>query len=96
MWFVAGGEGLYVRTLSRAGKVRRLGREPRVRVAACDRRGAVGGAWYSGEAVAVCGAQAIEAGRLLRRKYGLLDVLVRLHYALRGARWVVYRVIVGS
>lgn len=52
VWFVEENGVLYVRTLARSGKVKRVRNNPHVRVAACDARGNLKGAWL--EARAAC------------------------------------------
>jgi PPOX class probable F420-dependent enzyme len=52
-------------------KVKRIGRNPKVRVAACGARGAVHGPWYDGQCRILEDAAEIErALGALRRKYG--------------------------
>jgi PPOX class probable F420-dependent enzyme len=62
VWFAtAGGPTLYVYTTADSGKVKRLRRSGEVRIAPCDARGRVTGAWSTaraaivdGDAFAVC------------------------------------------
>lgn len=71
LWFAADAAGgvFYVSTPASSGKVKRLRRYPRVRVAACDFGGNVKGDWLSAEARFCDGEEAKRAARLLDRKY---------------------------
>src|SRR5919108_4673103 len=71
LWFAvdpASGE-FYVSTPANSGKVKRIRRYPRVRVAACDFSGNVKGEWLPAEARFCDSGEAKRAGRLLDRKY---------------------------
>ncbi len=74
---------LVIFTLVESFKVRRIARDPRVRVAACDVRGKLRGPWHEGRCVRVEDPELERrAYAALRRKYGLQmrlgDVLSRL------------------
>jgi uncharacterized protein len=71
LWFAANPSGneFYISTPASSGKVKRLRRYPRVRVAACDFSGNVKGEWLEAEARFCEGEEAKRAGRLLDRKY---------------------------
>lgn len=88
VWFVIDGGMLFFRTPSSTGKVRRLRREKRVRVAPCARRGEPTGRWIRGEARFVEGEQARRVNELLNRKYGLYKRLVDKIFELRGNRYI--------
>lgn len=71
VWAAALDGKLVFFTLVESFKVKRLARNPKVRVAACDVRGNVRGDWYDGEAVLVTDtAQEARAYAALRAKYG--------------------------
>lgn len=71
VWFAARGRRLYVFTEAKAGKVKRLRNFPEIRVAACNVRGRVHGAWTPGKGRIVTDPATIEtAYAALRRKYG--------------------------
>jgi PPOX class probable F420-dependent enzyme len=64
-------------------KVKRIARNPKVRVAACDGRGRVSGPWYDGTCrILADAAEGEQARAALRRKYGWMfavaDFLSRL------------------
>ena len=75
----------YVFSAGDAGKVKRIRVNSRVRLAACDVRGAVRGGWVDGEARIVSDPALIVAVRkALRRKYGLLMRLTDLVATITG------------
>jgi PPOX class probable F420-dependent enzyme len=68
-----------------AGKVKRIRTTPRVRLAACDVRGNVRGAWIEARARVVSEPALIEEVRkALRRKYGLVMQLTDVMATLTG------------
>ena len=93
VWFAAADEKLYVFSAGEAGKVKRLRHSPRVRVAPCDARGRVQGAWQDGTGRIVTDAGVIErAQAALRAKYGwqmwLLDLFSRVTGRIRRRAWI--------
>src|SRR5262250_690059 len=76
VWFAAAGGKLYVFTGGESGKVKRLRRSPRAKIAPSDARGRVRGEWHEA----------------LRSKYGwqmwLADVLARLGGRLGRRAWI--------
>jgi PPOX class probable F420-dependent enzyme len=72
VWFAEDRGVLYVYTLANAGKVKRIRRNPRVRIAPCTMRGTVTGAWVEAEATIVDATTAAHGHFLLRKKYGWL------------------------
>jgi PPOX class probable F420-dependent enzyme len=97
VWFAEEHGVLYVYTLANAGKVKRIRRHPRVRLAPCTMRGKVIGPWIEAEATIVDAATAAHGHALLRQKYGWLkgigDLVSRLLHrervviAIRGLAW---------
>ena len=79
VWFVIDGNVIYVYSLADAGKVKRIRINPRVRIAPCDVRGTLKGAWVDATARIVDERDAASAQRLLVAKYGwqkrLFDLL---------------------
>lgn len=71
VWIAAEGDVLYVYTNRRSGKVKRIGRDDRVRLAPCDARGRLRGDWVDARA-RLCEApdEASRGFAALRRKYG--------------------------
>ena len=82
VWFVVDRGVIYVYSLADAGKVKRIRNNSRVRIAPCDARGGLKGAWVDATARIVDDREALEAQRLVRAKYGwqkrLLDLLRKL------------------
>ena len=70
VWFAEEHGVLYVYTLANAGKVKRIRRTPRIRIAPCTMRGTVIGPWVEAEATIVDATTAAHGHALLRQKYG--------------------------
>jgi PPOX class probable F420-dependent enzyme len=78
---------LWVYTNGKSAKVKRIRRDGRARVAACDMRGAVHGAWLEARARVVDGETAQQPGfDALQAKYGWQMRLLTLAARL-GGRW---------
>ncbi len=93
VWFAAAGGKLYVFTGGESGKVKRLRRSPRARIAPSDARGRVRGEWHEASARLLTEPRAIDrAHAALRSKYGwqmwLGDVLARLGGRLGRRAWI--------
>ena len=89
VWFARHDERIYVFTEARAGKVKRLRNSDRARVAACDVRGRVHGAWHEARAREVSDPDIVAtAYAALRSKYGwqmrLTDFVSRLAGRIDG------------
>lgn len=91
VWIAQSGACCYIFSEGRAGKVKRLRNNDRVRLAACDMRGKVSGGWAEGSARIVSDpATVARAYHALRAKYGWMmklgDLLSRLsgRYAKRA------------
>ena len=87
LWFAEEQGVLYVYTLAHAGKVKRIRRNPRVRIAPCTMRGTVIGPWVEADATIVDATTAAYGHALLRHKYGWLkgigDVCSRIMHRER-------------
>ena len=93
VWFAedAGGDdAMYARTFEKTGKIKRLRREPRVRVVPSDSRGTPEAEWVDAEAriVKAGSTEAKRANHLLNRKYGLTKRLVETLFGLRYGKVV--------
>ena len=93
VWFAATGGPLYLFTAQDSGKVKRLRHSSRARVAPCDMRGEIRGAWREVAARIVTEPAVIErAQRAMRAKYGwqmrLTDLLSRLTGRIRRRAWI--------
>jgi PPOX class probable F420-dependent enzyme len=83
VWFATDGNTHYVFSAGNVGKVKRIRNSPRARVAACDVRGRLNGAWLDAKARLVTDPDEVaRAYVVLRRKYGfsmwLLDVMAKI------------------
>jgi len=74
VWFVLHENVFYMYTEADSWKVKRIRNNPRVRVAACNVRGAVKGQWLDATASIVEGDERLAADRLLDRKYFLKKI----------------------
>jgi hypothetical protein len=93
VWFAAMDGKLYVFTAGESGKVKRLRHSRRARLAPCDVRGDVRGAWWDGTARLVTEPRVIErAHAALRAKYGwqawVGDLFSRLTGRIRRRAWI--------
>jgi hypothetical protein len=93
VWFAEIDGLLYVFTAGDAGKVKRLRRSPRARVAPCDIRGQLEGAWQEATARIVTDEGAIQRARAaFQAKYGwrlrLLDLGSRLSGRIHRRAWI--------
>ena len=93
MWFAPAAGTLYVFTAGHSGTVKRLRASSRARVAPCDARGRVEGAWRDGSARIVSDPAVIErAHAALRAKYGwqmwLADVLAGVSRRTGRRAWI--------
>lgn len=85
VWFAAHGTRHYVFSEARAGKVKRIRANPRVRVAACDVRGKLLGPWHEGRARLLDDDTEIAtAYRALRKRYGWQMALTDIASKLTG------------
>ncbi len=71
VWFAQDGPRVYVRTMRESGKVKRIRRNPCVRIMPCDVRGASRGHWVNAKARIVDAVETEHANGLLKAKYGL-------------------------
>lgn len=84
VWFLENQGCLYVRTLSTSGKVKRIRRNPTVKVTPCKVNGEPLGTWTEAQAVLADEQQSAHINRLLRKKYGIkkdfFDLIGRLNH----------------
>jgi uncharacterized protein len=78
------GTVFYVYALPDSGKVKRIRNNPRVRVAPCDLRGNLRGAWVDARARICSSDEAAHGQDLLRRKYGWMKIAGDFFSRLRG------------
>lgn len=70
VWFTVNGEKLSVVTRVQTGKIKRLKKNPNVRVAPCGMRGQLKGRWYIGTASIANKEELDNALNLRAKKYG--------------------------
>jgi PPOX class probable F420-dependent enzyme len=97
VWFAVVDATLYVFTTADSGKVKRVHRSSRARIAPCDARGAPRGAWQDATAHLVTNSGIIaRADVALREKYGwqkwLLDLGSRLTGRIHRRAWIAIEV----
>lgn len=78
VWFVEDNGTLYVRTDNKTGKVKRIRRNPKVRVAVSNVRGTPKGEWTDATAHILIGADNERIFSMLNKKYGFQWKAVRL------------------
>ena len=93
VWFAAADGKLFVFTAAGSGKVKRLRRASRARIAPCDARGYIHGVWRDVTARVVTDpAVIVQASAALRRKYGwqktLADLFSRLTGRIQHRAWI--------
>ena len=86
VWFAEEGGILYVYSLAESGKMKRIRNNPSVRIAPCDIRGNVTGAWVAATARLIEGEDARRADDLLNNKYWFAKRLLGFFAALRVPR----------
>ena len=70
VWFAEDAGVFYIYSLADAGKIKRMRRNPRVRVVPCSFRGAALGTWVNATARVLDRDDAARGDELLDRKYG--------------------------
>ncbi len=89
LWFAEDHGVLYIYTLAHAWKVKRIRRNPRVRIVPCTMRGKVIGQWVHAEAHIVDAATAEHGHVLLLQKYGWMKRVGNIVSALMKRERVV-------
>lgn len=84
VWVVEKGGTIYVRTDPNTGKVKRIRRNPAVRIAQSNMRGKILGSWIRGDAHFLEGKEADPIQELFRKKYGMMGRLSGFSNKLRG------------
>jgi PPOX class probable F420-dependent enzyme len=94
VWFVRDGERLCIRTVAESGKVKRLRRNPRVRIALCDRVGNVTGPWVAATGREVRDDPALTArvDQLLDEKYGEMKRQLAAQAAAEGRVYTILEI----
>jgi uncharacterized protein len=96
VWFAQSGDSstsgratFYVYSEADAGKVKRIRNNPKVRVAPCNFRGDLRGAWVEGHARFCADDEVAQGQELLRRKYGILKIVGDFFGRLMGHKQAV-------
>ena len=79
----------YVYTLPDSGKAKRIRNNPKVRIAPCNMRGDLRGAWVDARARICTGDEAAKGQSLLNEKYGLMKRIGDFFSRLRGRTQIV-------
>ena len=74
VWFAESARGVVFMTNPKMAKVKRIRRNPNVRVAPCTARGAVTGEWRDGKARLLEGDEARAARAAIKRRYWLARI----------------------
>lgn len=82
VWFVEESGLQYVYTDRTTGKIKRIRRNPKVRVAPCDFGGNLKGDWQDGEAKVLEDSETPRIMRLFKKKYGIQIRLLGVYNAL--------------
>jgi PPOX class probable F420-dependent enzyme len=82
----------YLYSAPDAGKLKRIRNNPRVRVAPCDFRGNLRGAWVDARARICEGSETSHGQDLLRRKYGWMKIAGDFFSRLRGRMQTVFAI----
>src|SRR5712692_7596439 len=86
VWFIEEKGTLFVRTDYDTGKVKRIRRNPNIRIAICSMRGEPKGAWIDAKAKFASEEEAERAYQLLKQKYGLQYRLIRFIDRIQGRK----------
>src|SRR5271157_4181749 len=89
VWFAQEWNAFYLYTLPHSGKAKRIRNNPKVRVAPCDMRGNLRGAWVEARARICDGPEAAHGQELLRRKYGWMKIVGDFFSRMRGRTQIV-------
>ena len=79
---------LYVYTIENMAKVKRIRNNGRVRVAPCNMRGTVSGAWVEARAGIITGEEAVRGAQLLNKKYAPWKQLLDFFGSFRRRQYV--------
>ena len=87
VWVARDGDELVIFTNGDSYKVKRLRRDPKIRIAECGVRGALKGPWHEGTGQLVDDEASKQSGtRALHRKYGWQMTLADWGARLRGSK----------
>jgi len=69
VWFAEANNSIYIYTLTKTAKVKRVRNNPQVRIAQCDFKGNLKGDWIDAKATIVEGKEDAFGHSILRKKY---------------------------
>ncbi len=98
VWFAADPQAadlFYIYSEADAGKVKRIRNNGHVRVAPCDIRGNLRGAWVDGQARILEGDEAAKCQELLRKKYGWMKIVGDFFSRLMGHKQAALEITIG-
>lgn len=78
VWFAFEGDLIYFHTPAKSGKVKRLRRNPKVRVAPCSRFGKIEGDWFEGVATELSKDETERVIKLVTSRLGSIDKIISL------------------
>jgi uncharacterized protein len=84
VWFVEDNRTIYVRTGAKSGKVKRLRRNPSLKLATSNGRGNPKGQWIDATAAFANDQERLAAYDRLKQKYGLQWKMVNLLHRIQG------------
>lgn len=88
VWFVQDDYGIYVRTYSNSGKVKRLRANGRLRVAPCDFEGRLLGDWVEMNHEFLSGEEEKRIEKMFFKKYGIQARLTSILAQLKGKKYI--------
>ena len=93
VWFIQEELTLYVLTMARSGKVKRIRNNGRVTITPCKRDGTPTGTWVPANAREVTDAEtARKVNRLMDKKYGLMKKLFGLGSSHQGRQDIILEI----
>lgn len=84
VWFVISNGIIYVVTSSNTGKIKRLKHSDKIRVTPCDFNGKPLGNWIAGKAYLANESESIQAIKLRKEKYGIMERLISIFTGRKG------------
>jgi PPOX class probable F420-dependent enzyme len=84
---------LYIYTIADSGKAKRIRNNGQVRIAPCDRRGKILGAWMEAKAEIVDGPEATHGTELLNKKYFPLKQIMAFFASFSARKRIVIRIL---
>lgn len=89
LWFATENDTIYIYSRANAGKVKRIGNNPKVRIVPCDARGKPKGEWVDANALVLDERGAALGHELLNNKYRWMKRLGDAFSKLMGRQRVV-------